>query len=98
MPTTREVGDHEGQVDREIGTLFDSESWWRDQYYEIENQGYTLRPRYHPDWEPSWKKSRKDFFTVEDGQPTLVSVVCPMLSMLTFASVANCDGRDTLAR
>lgn len=58
--------------DREIGTLFDSELWWRDQYQAIEVQGYTLRPRYHPNWRPSWKRSGKDFFTAEDGQPTLL--------------------------
>ena len=51
-----------------------SEEWWRDRYYEIEANGYTLRPRYHPRWEPSWTKARKDFYTVEDGQATIVSL------------------------
>ena len=70
---------------REIGTLFDSELWWRDQYQTIEGQGYTLRPRYHPNWRPSWERSGKDFFSAEDGQPTLVSanVVCLALTMFT---------------
>jgi len=58
--------------ERELGALFDSELWWRDHYHEIERQGYRLRPRYHPNWKPSWKESGKDFFTVEDGQPTLL--------------------------
>ena len=31
--------------------------------------------RYHPDWEPSWKKSGEDFFNAEDGQPTSVSII-----------------------
>ncbi|KAI0274570.1 kinase-like domain-containing protein [Russula aff. rugulosa BPL654] len=57
---------------REIGTLFDSELWWRDQYRAIEAQGYILRSRYHPNWRPSWKRSGKDFFSAEDGQPTLL--------------------------
>jgi hypothetical protein len=61
---------------REFGALFDSELWWRDQYQAIAAQGYTLRLRYHPHWRPSWKRPGKDFFTAEDGQPTLVSVVC----------------------
>lgn len=87
----------EEQVRREIGSLFDSERWWRDQYRVIENDGYRLRPRYHPEWEPSWKTSGKPFFTMEDGQPTLVSVVCQMFPTLTLASVTNCDGRNTLA-
>jgi len=70
MPGIGLVG--EEQVTREIGTLFDSERWWRDQYREIENHGYRLRPRYHPEWEPSWKRSGKSFFQTEDGQPTLL--------------------------
>jgi hypothetical protein len=59
---------------KDIGTLFDSELWWRDQYRTIEGQGYTLRPRYHPNWRPSWERSGKGFYMAEDGQPSLVSV------------------------
>lgn len=66
-----------GHATREPGTLFDSELWWRDHYQVLENRGYRLRPRYRPDWAPSWKKSGKDFYTVEDGQPTLVSICLP---------------------
>jgi hypothetical protein len=70
---------------REFGALFDGELWWRDHYQSIEAQGYIFRPRYRPDWVPSWKRSGKDFFSMEDGQPTLVSVVCLlMLPMPTF--------------
>jgi hypothetical protein len=94
MPGTGSVG--EGRARREIGTLFDSELWWRDQYREIENHGYILRPRYHPNWEPSWKRSGKPFFTAEDGHPTLVSAVYLMPPTLTLVPVANCDGRDAL--
>jgi hypothetical protein len=59
---------------REPGTLLDSELWRRDHCNVLENHGYTLRPRYRPDWVPSWKKSGKEFYTVEDGQPTLVRI------------------------
>ena len=54
------------------GTLVMTERWWRDRYNEIASRGYELRPRYHPHWEPSWIKSGRDFYTVEDGQPTIV--------------------------
>ena len=67
---------------RELGSLFDSELWWRDHYRDLESRGYRLRPRYSPDWQPSWKQSGIDFFRVEDGQPTLVSVVSLMPSLL----------------
>jgi hypothetical protein len=60
---------------RLAGTLVMTERWWRDRYDEIASRGYELRPRYHPRWEPSWLKSGKDFYTVEDGQPTIVCLV-----------------------
>jgi len=63
------------QTGREIGSLFSSEEWWRDHYYHIKLQGYVLRPRYSPDWQPSWKRQGKSFLSAEDGRPTLVSFV-----------------------
>ena len=72
---------------RRVGTLVKSEEWWRDRYYEIEANGYTLRPRYHPRWEPSWIKAGKDFYTVEDGQATTVRVLlCSSVSWLKGSS------------
>ncbi|KAH9023964.1 hypothetical protein EDB85DRAFT_2075234 [Lactarius pseudohatsudake] len=44
--------------------------WWRDHCNDIADRGYRLRPRYHPQWEPSWFNKGKDFYTVEDGQVT----------------------------
>lgn len=61
----------------EDDTLFRSEEWWRDHYMEIYNHGYEFRPRYHPNWKPSWTGSGKDFFDVEDGQPTIVGAHFP---------------------
>ncbi|KAI9461959.1 hypothetical protein BJY52DRAFT_168374 [Lactarius psammicola] len=60
---------------RHIGTLVKSELWWRDHYYDIKECGYKLRSRYHPRWEPSWFKSKKGFFSVEDGQATITRAV-----------------------
>jgi hypothetical protein len=60
--------------DRQAGTLVMTEYWWRDRYDEIAEHGFKLRPRYHPQWQPSWLKSGKNFYTVEDGQPTIVCV------------------------
>ncbi|KAL1937549.1 hypothetical protein VTO73DRAFT_13044 [Trametes versicolor] len=30
------------------------ETYWRDLFPFLESHGYTLRPRYHPDWKPIW--------------------------------------------
>ena len=36
-----------------------SEERWRDRYYMLEKHGYRLRPRYHPEWVPSWTETDK---------------------------------------
>jgi hypothetical protein len=71
---------------RKPGTLVMTERWWRDRYDAISSRGYELRPRYRPDWEPSWLKSGKDFYTVEDGQPTIVRLtllISPSWTLIT---------------
>ncbi|KAJ6460838.1 hypothetical protein C8R47DRAFT_1180548 [Mycena vitilis] len=37
------------------GDLLDGEIFWRDNFHFLLERGYRLRPRYHPDWIPSWK-------------------------------------------
>jgi len=34
--------------------LTETEESWRDRYAFLLSHGYQLRPRYHPDWKPSW--------------------------------------------
>ncbi|KAI0364011.1 kinase-like protein [Pilatotrama ljubarskyi] len=42
------------QTRRGLYGLLPSEVSWRDRYEYLEKRGYILRPRYHPDWSPSW--------------------------------------------
>ncbi|KAK0447870.1 uncharacterized protein EV420DRAFT_1275946 [Desarmillaria tabescens] len=35
------------------------EIFWRDTYHFLNERGYQLRPRYHPDWVPSWKPGKE---------------------------------------
>ncbi|KAI5120177.1 hypothetical protein M0805_002645 [Coniferiporia weirii] len=45
-----------------------SETWWRDHFNVLLDHGYRLRPRYHPDWKPSWViDSTKDPLLCEDS-------------------------------
>ncbi len=53
--------------------LFKDEFFWRDHQPWLADSGYMLRPRYRPDWEPSWLKSKKNPLVCEDGQSPLVS-------------------------
>ena len=87
MPSYSIVGSATTAPKRQVGGLVTTEQWWRDRYDETAEHGYQLRPRYHPNWQPSWLKSGKDFYTVEDGQPTIVrvAVIIVFSSRLTLA-------------
>ena len=58
-----------GTTDRILPEELDPrEVWWRDRYKQLSNNGYLLRPRYSPQWVPSWKTSNKDWTHCEDGK------------------------------
>ncbi|KAI1795569.1 kinase-like domain-containing protein [Ganoderma leucocontextum] len=50
------------------GGYLTREYFWRDHQPWLQGQGYMLRPRYHPDWKPSWAGTKKDHDYWEDGQ------------------------------
>lgn len=52
-------------------TLLTREIFWRDHQKWLEGQGYMLRPRYHPNWVPSWGPD-ESYEKSEDGQWSLV--------------------------
>lgn len=54
-------------------TLLEYEIWWRDRYVMLEERGYRLRPRFRPDWVPSWRTSGGRWVGSEDA---LLSRVC----------------------
>ncbi|KAG6827025.1 hypothetical protein H0H92_013507 [Tricholoma furcatifolium] len=49
------------------GELTTIEVFWRKHYQLFKDRGYTLRPRYRPDWIPSWWNTSKDCWTCEDA-------------------------------
>ena len=56
------------QSDKLPGSLLTSEKWWRDQYYWLQEHGYQLRSRFHPDWTPPWVATGADYTDYEEGQ------------------------------
>ena len=64
------------------------EVWWRDRYNQLNSHGYLLRPRYSPQWVPSWKTSSRDWEDSEDGKRLEVRkffflpLVCPHLVLV----------------
>ena len=62
-----------GTTDRILPEELDPrEVWWRDRYKQLSNHGYLLRPRYSPQWVPSWKASNRDWTDSEDGKRLVV--------------------------
>jgi hypothetical protein len=57
-----------------FSTLEPTEIFWADQYRWLESQGYLLRPRYHPNWIPTWKRTKKYITQCEDSHPLPYSV------------------------
>ncbi|KAF8508794.1 kinase-like domain-containing protein [Gautieria morchelliformis] len=51
----------------DFATLQPTEIFWADQYRWLESQGYLLRPRYHPNWIPTWKRTKKYVTDCEDS-------------------------------
>ncbi|KAJ7162129.1 hypothetical protein C8R46DRAFT_1000083 [Mycena filopes] len=51
-----------------FGRLSKGEIYWRDHQPWLKECGYILRPRYQPDWVPSWRKDPSELAIVsEDG-------------------------------
>ena len=50
------------------GELSKREIWWRDHQVWLQERGYLLRPRYRPDWVPSWYNGQGRYYEYEDGQ------------------------------
>lgn len=53
------------------GILMRQERVWTSRQKWLEEHGYMLRSRYHPDWTPSW--GNKWYSNYEDGQVNRVS-------------------------
>jgi hypothetical protein len=55
--------------------LNNAEVFWRDRQKWFEKCGYMLRPRYAPDWKPSWEgESGKLVLYYEDAHPVTVRI------------------------
>ncbi|KZP34441.1 hypothetical protein FIBSPDRAFT_772076 [Athelia psychrophila] len=65
--------------------LDEDEAFWRDHQVWLQQCGYMLRPRYMPDWTPSWDNTKVSRLEREDGQ---ISV----LPYLIFDATRISDG------
>lgn len=65
------------------GQLSEPEVWWRQHFGWLKDHGYLLRPRYSPDWKPSWIGTKKKKFACEDGR--VAKVCCLQLSVVEIS-------------
>jgi len=57
----------------EEGGLDGGEIYWSGKFQWLHDRGYQLRPRYSPNWIPSWVETAKNFRNCEDGVHLAVS-------------------------
>ncbi|KAE9392784.1 hypothetical protein BT96DRAFT_924531, partial [Gymnopus androsaceus JB14] len=62
-----------------IHELSETEIFWRDHYDWLKEHGYQLRPRYQPNWVPSWRSDPtklsmdyEDNLIPKDGKPVIL--------------------------
>ena len=79
--------------------IFKGEHYWRDRSLWLKECGYVLRPRYSPDWKPSWVGTNKHWMHCEDN--FAAPGVCIMFYMYMVHAVENevparpCLGRNS---
>ena len=62
-----------GPSTSDCDVLMPHEVFWRDHQAWLQQCGYMLRPRYKPNWVPSWRSSNADPRECEDGLALPVS-------------------------
>jgi hypothetical protein len=88
-----------GQRDRRPGALTENETWWCQHYLWLKSQGYLLRPRYAPDWVPSWEGTDRNPFACEDGHCMRVRDVSALHGLLADGWIVwPSHGRNTYIR
>lgn len=66
---------YEAATERGLFNIQLGEQFWCDRYHDLLTRGYQLRPRYHPDWKPSWIGTRADPIFCEDSITLVVRFV-----------------------
>ena len=65
-----------------FGGRYSEELFWVYHQPWLEQQGYSLRPRFHPDWVPSWLGTDIWPLDTDDGVPIHVSSSLRLYSQL----------------
>ncbi|KAH0588524.1 hypothetical protein J132_08350 [Termitomyces sp. J132] len=91
IPPSEGIEDHHQSGEE----LLPCEVFWRDQYELLEEYGYTLRARYHPNWKPSWIGTSKRSDECEDGQlppaSGIMDASCPDGTLVMLKQISSED-------
>lgn len=58
---------HAKDTEEGLYDLLPGEVFWKNRYLFLHDRGYTLRPRYHPNWKPSWIGTNRKPMFCEDS-------------------------------
>ncbi|KAM5541462.1 hypothetical protein V8D89_005016 [Ganoderma adspersum] len=58
---------HAKDTEEGLYDLLPGEIFWKNRYLFLHDRGYVLRPRYHPDWKPSWIGTNRKPLFCEDS-------------------------------
>lgn len=70
------------------GKLIAGETFWRDHYEFLRSAGYTLRPRYKPDWSPSWKTTPDATFRLTEDS---IASAVRYINLITLTETNVCS-------
>ncbi len=79
MSVSSEDKDIHAEFQRRLATLpspeelFHNEIWWAQHYDWLKEQGYMMRPRYHPGWKALWLDTNTH--TLESAEDSVVLIV-----------------------
>nr|VWP01567.1 Efflux pump FUB11 (Fusaric acid biosynthesis protein 11) [Ganoderma boninense] len=65
--TPESAARHAKDTEEGLYDLLPGEIFWKNRYLFLHDRGYALRPRYHPDWKPSWIGTNRKPFFCEDS-------------------------------
>ena len=66
--------------------LSSGEKAWRNRQKMLERHGYLLRPRYRPEWVPSWLGTEEPPYEFEDG---IICAVSPIRTLVALPSLTH---------
>ncbi|KAK7688005.1 hypothetical protein QCA50_008375 [Cerrena zonata] len=84
-------------------SLLSYEVFWRDRYNFLKNNGYQLRPRFSPEWIPSWTGTNYDPFFCEDSIISMIYNVIDATrtsdgSLISIKSVSRTTNEIAISR